>query len=443
MTETSDLAGNAVVPSRVASSRLGLETLVVKLAIYVYALPGSVVLARTLGPSGRGAYQVAVTVSLIVLTLVLVGLPQSQFRSWGRHSAQEMLAISRLAAVVLGGVGALICVLVARGGDWVSTEAGRDALVIIGLTLPAQVHSACLVVVLQSAARTRSVNVAFGISGLVGTSGILLLWMLDRLTIRSTATTYAIGLVVQWAVLWGASRSFSRAVPRAPLRAAAALARSGLVLQVFIVTQFLLLRIDVLFVAELAGLHDVGIYAVGVMLAELVWLVTDSLAQVLIERATEADEPAAIGVFIPAVRMTILLGVLAAVVTGALAPLVVPKMFGREFADSAHVVALLLPGVVAMGVWRSTAPAVVRFGRLWSQPAFGVVALLINLGACVLLIEPLGAAGAALGSTVAYVVAAVLSTRWLLDRTGHRVSAILPGVDDLGAVVRSLRSLRP
>ena len=82
----------------------------------------------------------------------------------------------------------------------------------------------------------------------------------------------------------------------------AALARSGLALQVFIVTQFLLLRLDVLFVARIAGLHDVGIYAVGVTLAELVWLVTDSLMLTLFERATDPDERGAIGVFVQGAR---------------------------------------------------------------------------------------------------------------------------------------------
>jgi O-antigen/teichoic acid export membrane protein len=438
MTEISGLERDSDMTTRVASSRLGLETLVVKLGTYAYALPGSIVLARTLGPTGRGAYQVAVTASLIVLTLVLVGLPQSLFRSWGSRPSTELLAVSRLAAVALGCAGMLLCLLVASvGGSTFSGDAG-DAVLMIGLTMPVQVHAGCLVVILQSAARTRWVNVAFAVAGVVQTTAILSLWVLDRLTVRSTATAYVVGLAVQWAILWWASRPVGRPEPRTPFRAALVLVRSGLALQAFIVVQFLLLRLDVLFVARISGLDEVGIYAVGVTLAELVWLVTDSLALVLIERATERDQQRAIAVFVPAVRMTILLGVVAATITGALAPFGVPILFGRAFIDAAPVVGLLLPGTVALGVWRAAGPAIVRFGSLWTQPAYAGVALAVNTALNLMLIRPLGAAGAAIASSLAYSVVGFLSVRWLLLRTGSRLSDLVPGPGDLRAIARAL-----
>jgi O-antigen/teichoic acid export membrane protein len=289
-----------------------------------------------------------------------------------------------------------------------------------------------------SGARTRWVNIALGVAGFVQTSGILLLWAIGHLTVRSTATAYVIGLFVQWIVLWWAGRPLGRPAPRVPARATATLARSGLALQVFIVGQFLLLRLDVIFVARIAGLHDVGIYAVGVTLAELVWLVTDSLMLTLFERATETEERGAIAVFVPAVRMTILLGVLAALFTGALAPFGVSLLFGGDFADAAPVVAFLLPGVVAMGVWRATGPAIIRFGSLWSQPAFAALALAINIVANLVLIGPFGAAGAAISSTIAYAAVCALSVGWLLRRTGSRPANLLPGRGDLAAIVRVL-----
>jgi O-antigen/teichoic acid export membrane protein len=136
--------------------------------------------------------------------------------------------------------------------------------------------------------------------------------------------------------------------------------------------------------------------------------------------------------------MTILLGVAAAVLTAALAPVAVPLLFGAEFTDAAHVVALLVPGVVAMGVWRSIAPAIVRFGSLWTQPILAGSALAINVLANLALIRPFGAAGAAISSTVAYALVCVLSVRWILRRTGSRLAQLLPGRTDLGAIARAL-----
>lgn len=425
-------------PAQVASGRLGMETLAVRLATYLYALPGSVVLARTLGPSGRGSYQVAVTASLIVLTVVLVGLPQSQFRAWGSRSASELLAVSRLAGVVAGLVGLALCLLVALVG-WEAFDSDATwALVLIGASMPLQVHSSCLVVLLQSAGRTRRVNVAMGVSGFAQTTGILLLWAAELLTVRTTAGAYVMGLVIQWLLLRRDGRTLGRATPRAPLHLALVLARSGLVLQTFIIAQLLLLRIDVLFIAQIADMGEVGIYAVGVMLAELVWLVTDSLAQAMVERAVRDDEGIVLAVFLRAARMALALGLAAGVMAAVLAPVVVRLLFGRDFAPAAPVIALLMPGILAMGIWRTISPAVVRLGQIWTQPTYAGVALVANVALNVALIPSLGARGAAISSSAAYLLAAALSLRWLLGRTGERVAALRPGREELRALLRVL-----
>jgi len=429
-------------PARVASGRLGLETLVVKVAIYAYGLPGSIVLARTLGPGGRGAYQVAVTTSLIVLTLVLFGMPQSQFRSWGGRRREEMLSVARLAAILFGVLGFGVCVWVRRlGGRTFAGESG-NALVLIGASMPLQVHAACLMVLLQSAGRTRLTNAALAVSGFAQTTGILVLGLAGGLTVWTTSVTYTGGLALQWLVLQRSSRVIGRPAPRAPIRTAATLARAGLVFQTFIVAQLLLLRVDVLFVARIADLSEVGIYAVAVTLAELVWLVTDSLAQVMVERATAGGESESIVVFLRAARMALVLGCAGAAAAAALAPFAVRHLFGGDFASAAPVVGLLMPGIVAMGLWRTISPAVVRYGSIWTQPAYSAAALVVNVGLNLYLIAPLGARGAALASSAAYVLAGGLAARWLLRRAGFAFRTLRPGLEELRAIARLIPGLR-
>lgn len=435
----SDGDPTAPATERVSTGRLTLETLALRGLTYLYAFPGSVVLARTLGPDGRGGYQLAVTTSIIVLTLVLVGLPQSQFRAWGRRDPGELLAVARLAAIVLGAIGTAIAIGVAvLGGTAFEGEVG-EALVIIALTVPLQLHAACLTVLLQSAARTRRVNGANAAAAVVQTTLILSLWWAGGLTVVSTAVAYVVGIGLQWAALLAGTRRIGRARPAIPLRAALTLARQGLTLQMFIVAQFLLLRVDVVLLARLSDLDEVGVYAVGVVLAELVWLVTDSLASALVERATHDARQEALAVFVKAARTTVAVGLACVACLAAAAPLGVPFVFGDAFGRSAPVVLLLLPGVIGVAIWRALSPAIVRFGRISRQPLFAASALGTNVVLNLLWIPEHGAAGAAAASTAAYLLGGALSVGWLRRSSGASVSAILvPRPSELTGLRHSL-----
>lgn len=430
-----------IASTRVGTGRLSAETLVLRGVTYLYAFPGSVVLARTLGPDGRGGYQLAVTTSVIVLTVVLAGLPQSQFRAWGRSSPGELLSVARLAALALGGVGAVAAAGVGiLGGSSFDGEVG-EALLLIALTVPFQVHSACLTVLLQSSARTRWVNGANAVAGVLQTSLILALWQVKELTVLTTAVAYVVGISLQWAALAIGSRAIGRPRPLLPIAAALSLIRAGLTLQTFIVAQFLLLRIDVILLARLADLDEVGVYAVGVLLAELVWMVTDSLASALVERATHDERPAALALFVRAARVTVAIALASVALLAAAAPLGVPLVFGDDFASSAPVVLLLLPGVVGVAVWRVLSPAIVRFGRISRQPVFAACALGANVVLNLLWIPEHGAAGAAAASTVAYLLGATLSVYWLSRAAGTSASDIvLPRWTDVEALRDGLRS---
>lgn len=420
----------------IASSRLGFETLVLRFGTYAYALPGTIVLARALGPSGRGSYQVAVTTSLVVLTLALAGLPQSLYRSWGSRSGAELLAVSRLVGLCFGGIATMTCVAIALlGADIFGAGTGR-ALLLIGCTLPIQLHAACTAVILQLESRTRAVNLATAVGGIVQTSLILGLWGIARLSVLTAAAAYAIGVSCHWILLRLALNALAPASCLFPVRATLELARSGLILQLFIVGQFLLLRIDVLLVARIAGLHELGIYSVAVTLAELVWLATDSLAHILIERTVRDEGPAALAVFVRAVRMTVLLGCGTALAAGLFAPFGIRVLYGQDFAEAAGVVSVLLPGAVMVAIWRTIGTAVVRYGSVWQQPMTALAALTINVILNLLLIDRFGSIGAAVSSTVAYGTLALAGIVWLLGRTGVRARALLPGREEFAALRR-------
>ncbi len=117
----------------------------------------------------------------------------------------------------------------------------------------------------------------------------------------------------------------------------------------------------------------------------------------------------------------------AALIAGAvaaIAPFVIPAVFGNQFRGAVAPLELLLPGVVlyapvnVLVVYLS-----VRRAEPWWSLAVAVGSMLVTVGAALLLIPGHGARGAAAGSSIGYAVGAALA--WaLFAGLSHRRSAV-------------------
>jgi O-antigen/teichoic acid export membrane protein len=198
------------------------------------------------------------------------------------------------------------------------------------------------------------------------------------------------------------------------------------------VVLFAMLRVDVLIVAAFLPLEAVGLYAVAAALTEVLFVVPDGVALVVLP--TSARDPGS-------ARIPHVLAV-TAVVTGlgglllvALDRTVIDLLFGKAFVGAASAVPLLVVAAVAGGAWKVIGAEVVARGRtsprLWSAGAGLVTMVLVDLVA----IPRLGIVGAALGSACGYVAAAALLARsWLLrSRVVARPPARVAGYAAVGA----------
>ncbi|MGH2841821.1 MAG: lipopolysaccharide biosynthesis protein, partial [Solirubrobacteraceae bacterium] len=219
--------------------------------------------------------------------------------------------------------------------------------------------------------------------------------------------------------------------------------RQGALLSPYFVFLFLNLRLDVLLLAAFDTTRSVGIYAVAVIFAELIWLVTDAINAGARERQWGTGAEDALAATASAARMSLLIALLALPVIAVAAPLAIPTLFGAQFADATDALWALLPAAVAMAWWRALGAGLVRFGRARTVNAVAFTALAANVGLNVWLIPRLGISGAALASLGSYALGALLAAVALCR---GRLSAreLLPGRDDLRRLVTLLRAgLRP
>jgi O-antigen/teichoic acid export membrane protein len=362
-----------------------------------------VVVARSLAPGGRGSYAVVVTIAGTAVALCHMSLEQAHVSMW-KNEAQRRALIANAVALGLG-----IGVLAAAASYGIVHLLGRSRLPVYddrGLILAlAAVPLALLALYTKSLvalrARVDMLNRAMLLSAVVQTAALIGLAVIHELSVTSVVAlwtlTSALPLLVTLPLLRPRASELSAQVMRAELM-------RGIRYHGGVALLFLLFRADVFLVNAMKSREAVGLYALAVTLAELVYLLSDSVAQAIVARQASGDVEDATAITALAMRMT-LLG--AAGVAGALAvagPWLLPLAYGQAFRDSVVPFLILLPGVVAFAVGRPVAALLAAVDAPWLVAGLSAAAFAIDLVLAVLLIPPLGIAGAAWASTVAYTL---------------------------------------
>lgn len=166
-------------------------------------------------------------------------------------------------------------------------------------------------------------------------------------------------------------------------------------------------RLDVFIVQGFLGQAAVGLYQTGVFLAEVVWYIPNAISSALLPQVAATGSSQATP---RVVRHTLLLTALGAI---GLIAVVWPglALVRPIYLPAVAPMAVLLVGVVALSVHKVLASDL--SGRGWPQyPSFtSTLALIVTVGGDLLLIPAYGILGAALASTLAYLIQTLVLLR--------------------------------
>jgi O-antigen/teichoic acid export membrane protein len=385
-------------------------------------------LAAWLGPADLGRY--SLTLAAVMLTAALLNgglglaavppLRRGEVRLARTLSAQVLWIL--LAAVVLGGMLALIKGPVLAGALAGSLGWRTVTIVPVGLAVLALLAFDIFFYDLLAVGRlVTGPLVNFGRA--VGHLLLLgLLASLGALDLTAALTAYAITQLLAAVVIGGLL--LRRAAGTAPVAVTAAAAAAGqpsllrLALdnlrrgwhgQLSAVVSLLYLRLNLALVSGLVGSTAAGLYAFAAMLGELLWHLPGSLNPILVYTAASPTDPRGRDELTArAVRLSLAATAAAALLLGLAADPVLSLVFGGRYAGSTPVLRLLLPGIVAFAPGAVLAGDFIGRGR----PVWNAQASLLTVAACGLagwlLVPRLGAPGAALASSLAYLLGAGL-----------------------------------
>ena len=408
-----------------------------RLVVYVSGFVASLLVANGLGATGNGHYSIAMTVGTIAALVGSLGFEQAQARAWssGSVTSGELYGTAiRVAGMTgLAGVG-LILTLWAFEQDGAFRGVGLVALSIAAGIVPLRVVLALLRGLLIVQGGVERSNVALAAGDLARTVVVAALTVTGTLSVETVLAAFWLTVLlplVPHMVALGRPLSPSPGFVGRQLR-------GGVVLSPYFVFLYLNLRLDVVLLAKLSDARAVGVYAVAVVFAELLWLVTDAIATGARERQWGPTEEDALQATAASARMSLLVALVLLPVLSVLAPVAIHLFFGSPFADATKVLWALLPAAVAMAWWRALSGGLVRFGRPTRVNGVAFAALATNVALNVWLIPRMGITGAAVASLASYTLGALLAVR-VLRGHGFTTRRLLPGRQEvvrLGALGR-------
>jgi O-antigen/teichoic acid export membrane protein len=383
--------------------------------------------ARVLGASGRGSVAFLTTVALLTSQLATFGIFQADANFAAREPrlSRSLAGTSLALSAIFGGLAAgivalLVIVFPAVGGG---SAPGLIALVLAAI--PILVLQPCLDQLLRAQYIFGLPNAASFLQPLmnVGVNGAFAIT--GALTVGTAVATWVAVISIGTMMLaWGVVRrlggfgAFDAGLARRML-AFGIKAHMG---RVMTLGNY---RLDQWIVGAVAGTRELGLYSVAVAWAEALFFLPTALA--LVQRpdlvrasSREAERQASI-----AFRGALLITLILAVGMTVLAPFLCVTLFGESFRGSVEMLRILALGAFGIVALKLLGNALTAQRKPMLETAAIGGAFVCTVALDVILIPAHGGLGAAIASSVAYllggVLVALIFTRALKGRFGDLV----------------------
>lgn len=394
------------------NKRNTIKDILLTFATKIFYLGGSfiisVILARLLGAEGKGLVTALFVVPNILISLADMGVRQAAAYTIGqkKYSAKEVFSSSLLLWLIGSTVSLLILVIYyslsyTMNYSWL--------LLFIAMALvPLKILDTYYYGIHQGLQQIEAMNLRH-IFSLISRfiSVAILVWFFNLgvlgAAIAIIISEMTVGLY-SYIKLKTEVEFKIRYIPKLPEK----LFKQGITFAVALFLLNLNYRLDILILEHLVSATEVGLYSVGVGLAELIWQLPNAIGTVIFSSSAnstsnkEASDRAA-----KLLRVSLFILIIGGFVFGLISSWLVPFVYGHEFEASAGVINILLPGITFIVIVQILHASLSGRGYPLLGLKVFVGSIIINVTLNYILIPLYGIEGAAISSTISYTFAGI------------------------------------
>jgi O-antigen/teichoic acid export membrane protein len=398
-------------------------------------LAASVIVARELGVEGRGAFAVAISLSLTLIQVGTLGLTTANpyFTAKYPERVGQLVTNSFWIAGFLGALLIPTGILLDHLAPGATQGLGPGELALALVTIPIALAGLFLHSVLLGEGRTGAYNlVDIGLGVLSLCALIVGFFVFDMQVFGALFVMLGgyLGGALTWYLLL---RRHRPSLVRFDSRLARDTVSYGARIYMSTLLGFLVVRSDMFLVNGYLGNDQAGLYSVAVAVADAVYIVPLAIAINLFPRiARGAGHETSAQVF----RVVSVLYCALCAASVVLAVPTVHYLYGPDFDASVALYALLAPGIYFYGMVNVLSHHFAGVGYPLRAAMLFVPAVLLNIAINLVFLDRYGTEVASISSTISYGLLLVLHVRLFASESGTSWTTLLPRPRETIDVVR-------
>ena len=418
-----------------------LASLIFKFIAMAAGLAVSIVIARVLGPEGRGVYALVMTIIVMSASFGVFGLTAANTFFAAKNG--QMARTIGTQSIIAGLAGAVLSILVIFLMDKFSPTIFRglnnDTIALTVAMIPLFLWGNLFAFAYLGRGKILAFNTfETGQRVIFFVLSLLVIWYWHK-TFETylVMVLFAIGIMTAVYII----NYFRDVSPGSIYESSYTAASLGYGIKSYVATLLTLavVRSGVLFTNYFGGNEAAGFFAVAQQMSELVIIIPTVVGTILFGRVSKGDSyyltPMVLrtitAIFFP---MTLLLFFVSD-------PLIM-FVFGAEFIRSVTLLKLMLPGAFLLGLEVIMAKDIAGRGYPWPAVLAWIPVLIINVAGYVILIPEFGVNGAAMSVSVSYLIIFALITVYYVKLSGTGLSNLfLIKKEDVQILIEEFQSL--
>jgi O-antigen/teichoic acid export membrane protein len=394
-----------------------------------------IIVARTLGPDGKGAYSLIVLVPSVLSMLgnLGIGIANAYFSGKKKYELSHIASNSLILGLVLGIIitAAFLIYYFVFQPAFLRDAQPKEALILAISVLPLMLLTTYFNNMLLGLGKIKEFNLVNLVHYLAYILLVLLFLFVISLNVFNLFIAWTSATLITCILsiflitrITKIRLSFHPAVFKESLKYGGQGYAGNLL-------QFLNYRFDIFIVAFFLSTAFVGYYSVAVSLAETLWYLPGAVGTVIFAKTIGVSTDKSNKSTPIICRNTIAFTLVAAILLFALGKYIIILLFGSSFLPALEALNILLPGMVAFSICKVLGNEILGRGKPLINTINVAISLAISIPLDFILIPKIGIAGAALASTISYIASAIFSLIVFVKISSVRwVDVLIPKVDD-------------
>jgi len=389
-------------------SKNSIITFFTEILIFIFGFVTMIILARILGPTGKGIYSLILLIPGLMVAFGNFGIGSANIYFIGskKYKIQDIVSHSVISAIVLG----LILILIFWGMLQFSpfqkfihsNQISPLYLWIIVLFIPLSFLLIFFRGIIGGKGEITNYNKTRILEGAISLAAIIIFLLILKRGIFGAVISYVLSIV-------GASLLsifLVKKITKFRLSLNKNLLKDSTIYggKVYLANtvSFLNYRLDMLLIAVFLVPAAVGLYSIAVGIAEKLFMFSGALAIVLFPKISSLSDFEATAFTPKVARHTFFLMIIASLLLAAISTPLIKILFGDNFLPSVLPLLILLPGIIAFGIGGVLAADLCGRGKPEFSLYSSLTCLIVNIILNLLLIPHWGISGAAFASTISY-----------------------------------------